>query len=156
MRILILLAALLLPALLPARGHSASYRSYSRGYSSQTHTPKLRSYCYGCARDRHGRIKRSPAARVAFRSQHPCPATGRTTGVCPGYVIDHVQALRHGGADTPLNMQWQRIRPQRLRTAENSALAHRSILTEASSEYLQRETDKDEFGRYGSISISPQ
>jgi hypothetical protein len=24
-------------------------------------------------------------------------------------VIDHVQALKHGGADTPSNMQWQTI-----------------------------------------------
>jgi hypothetical protein len=105
MRILILLVALLLPSLLPARGHSASYRSYSRGYS--THTPRLRSYCYGCARDYNGRIQRSPAARASFRRQHPCPATGQTSGACPGYVIDHVQALKHGGSDRPGNMQWQ-------------------------------------------------
>jgi hypothetical protein len=25
----------------------------------------------------------------------------------PGYVIDHIQALKHGGADKPSNMQWQ-------------------------------------------------
>jgi hypothetical protein len=24
-----------------------------------------------------------------------------------GYVVDHKQALKHGGADTPGNMQWQ-------------------------------------------------
>ena len=29
------------------------------------------------------------------------------TGACPGYVIDHVKALKHGGADEPGNMQWQ-------------------------------------------------
>jgi hypothetical protein len=27
--------------------------------------------------------------------------------LAPGYVIDHVQALKHGGSDTPANMQWQ-------------------------------------------------
>jgi len=27
--------------------------------------------------------------------------------VCPGWVIDHKQALKHGGADEPYNMQWQ-------------------------------------------------
>lgn len=38
---------------------------------------------------------------------HPCPATGRSKGSCPGYIIDHVQALACGGADHPSNMQWQ-------------------------------------------------
>ena len=26
---------------------------------------------------------------------------------CPGYVIDDVRALKHGGSDTPGSMQWQ-------------------------------------------------
>jgi hypothetical protein len=29
------------------------------------------------------------------------------TGRCPGYVIDHVQPLKEGGADEPRNMRWQ-------------------------------------------------
>lgn len=66
-----------------------------------------RSYCHTCARDHHGRIARSPAARKTFRSTHPCPATGRTSGRCPGYVIDHIRPLKRGGPDTPSNMQWQ-------------------------------------------------
>lgn len=64
---------------------------------------------YGLSRDAHGRIERSTAAKDAFRRQHPCPSTGRATGPCPGYVIDHIQALKHGGADKPSNMQWQTI-----------------------------------------------
>jgi hypothetical protein len=47
------------------------------------------------------------AGRRAFRSYNPCPATGATKGPCAGYVIDHIQALKHGGADSPDNMQWQ-------------------------------------------------
>ena len=38
---------------------------------------------------------------------HPCPATGKTTGACKGYVIDHVVPLKRGGTDAPANMQWQ-------------------------------------------------
>lgn len=58
-------------------------------------------------RDLRGRIERSYAARAAFRRVHPCPATQKTTGPCPGYVIDHIVALKRGGADAPDNMQWQ-------------------------------------------------
>jgi hypothetical protein len=57
--------------------------------------------------NKHGKIKRSHAARAAFEREHPCPSTGKTTGSCHGYVVDHVQALECGGADTPNNMQWQ-------------------------------------------------
>ncbi len=46
-------------------------------------------------------------AKDQFRKTHPCPATNKRYGACPGYVIDHVQALKHGGADAPYNMQWQ-------------------------------------------------
>ena len=58
-------------------------------------------------RDRHGKIKRSGAAKDAFKREQPCPATGKSTGRCPGYVIDHVKPLECGGADDPSNMQWQ-------------------------------------------------
>jgi hypothetical protein len=57
----------------------------------------------------HHRIKRDRAQRRAFQHQHPCPSTGRTSGACPGYVVDHVKALKHGGADRPSNMQWQTV-----------------------------------------------
>jgi hypothetical protein len=60
-------------------------------------------------RDSHGRIKRSESAKNAFKHEHPCPATGRSSGSCPGYVIDHVNPLECGGADSPANMQWQTI-----------------------------------------------
>jgi len=60
-------------------------------------------------RDAHGRIERSQAARAAFKREHPCPATQQPKGPCPGYVIDHVIALKRGGPDTPANMQWQTV-----------------------------------------------
>ncbi len=60
-------------------------------------------------RDKHGKIKRSKAQKAAFQRENPCPSTGRTTGKCPGYVVDHVKALECGGADSPSNMQWQTV-----------------------------------------------
>jgi hypothetical protein len=58
-------------------------------------------------RDRHGKIKRSSSAKAAFERESPCPSTGKTSGKCPGYVVDHVRPLECGGADAPSNMQWQ-------------------------------------------------
>jgi hypothetical protein len=43
------------------------------------------------------------------KREHPCPATRLPKGPCPGYIIDHVIALKRGGADTPANMQWQTV-----------------------------------------------
>lgn len=71
-------------------------------------TPALaRHKAEGVARDGHGKIKRSRAAVAAFRKTHPCPATHKTRGACPGYVVDHVLALCRHGKDEPANLQWQ-------------------------------------------------
>jgi len=61
----------------------------------------------GAARDKQGHIARSPHAKHEFEKKHPCPSTGKHSGACPGYVIDHVKPLKRGGKDTPGNMQWQ-------------------------------------------------
>jgi len=37
----------------------------------------------------------------------PLASTGKTSGPCPGYVIDHRVALKHGGLDDSGNMEWQ-------------------------------------------------
>ena len=65
------------------------------------------TWCTACQRTPAGRIKRSSAARRQFRRLNPCPATGSTRGACPGYVVDHIIALKHGGEDEPANMEWQ-------------------------------------------------
>ena len=77
-----------------------------RRSNSGTHKHRA-SYCASCARDSRGRIARDPAQVRAFRSSHPCPTTGSFRGACAGYVVDHIKALKHGGSDTPENMQWQ-------------------------------------------------
>lgn len=61
-------------------------------------------------RDSHGRIARSATAVKHFKKAVACPATGLTTGRCPGYVVDHVYPLCACGADTPSNMQWQSLK----------------------------------------------
>ena len=53
--------------------------------------------------------KRSQSAKVEFKHEHPCPATGVRKGPCKNYVIDHIWPLACGGEDHPRNMQWQTI-----------------------------------------------
>lgn len=50
---------------------------------------------------------RSQKAKNLFKEAHPCPATGRVVGSCPGNIIDHIIPIACGGADAPENMQWQ-------------------------------------------------
>lgn len=106
----------LLSLLLPvgvAQARSGSTLSYS-GRTSQGR-PRSHTTAHGSRshtrthRNRHGHIKRSKAAKDAFKREHPCPANGRRSGPCPGYVIDHVKPLACGGADDPSNMQWQTV-----------------------------------------------
>lgn len=78
--------------------------TYKRNYLAAGVTPHPT-----VLRDKHGKIKRSAAAKNGFQREHPCPSTGSNTGRCPGYVIDHVNPLECGGADAPLNMQWQTV-----------------------------------------------
>jgi hypothetical protein len=74
-----------------------------------------KTYAQGVARDSHGKIARDPRARNAFRREHPCPSTGKQSGSCPGYVIDHVKPLKRGGTDSPSNMQWQTTEQARIK-----------------------------------------
>ncbi len=52
---------------------------------------------------------RSPAMVRAFRKLNPCPATGKTAGACPGWVVDHRIPLCAGGPDDPRNMAWSTV-----------------------------------------------
>ena len=100
-----LLAALAMAAVLVSP-HAIARGSHSSGSHSASHTHEGRAYP-GVKRDIHGKIARDPHAKEAFRRSHPCPATGKAYGACLGWVVDHVQALKHGGTDDPSNMQWQ-------------------------------------------------
>lgn len=50
---------------------------------------------------------RSYKAKAEFKRLHYCPSTGKNSGSCNGYVIDHIKPIACGGADSPSNMQWQ-------------------------------------------------
>jgi hypothetical protein len=92
--------------------HVHSYERHSKGTaphhssSSKTHVPKTSA---PGDRDTHGKLARSSSARATFERFHPCPSTGKTSGACPGYVVDHVVPLKRGGADAPSNMRWQTV-----------------------------------------------
>jgi hypothetical protein len=77
------------------------------GSVKQSHTGSAHSST--AQHDHHGRIHRSAQAKDEFKREHPCPSTGRSSGACPGYVIDHVIPLKRGGADDHSNMQWQTV-----------------------------------------------
>lgn len=64
---------------------------------------------------------RSGTARATFQRANPCPATGKTIGACPGYVVDHVKPLCSGGADHPNNMQWQTVAEAKIKNRAERA-----------------------------------
>ena len=77
--------------------------AHGGGLDSQGCHTSSRTGDYHCHR---APARRSASARSAFRREYVCPTTGRTTGRCPGWEVDHVEPLACGGADAPGNMQW--------------------------------------------------
>ena len=57
-------------------------------------SPVPGSHHSGVPHDPHGKIQRSARAKAGFKHSHPCPATGKKSGPCHGYVIDHVRPLK--------------------------------------------------------------
>jgi len=98
---LLLSLALCLPITATSKGGHSGGSHATR--SPSAHTRSVPSV----TRNSHGHIKRDRAARSAFQRSTPCPSTGKRSGACPGYVVDHVTPLKRGGADSPRNMQWQ-------------------------------------------------
>jgi len=86
---------------------SAHKRSAPRTASREKTTATSGRSAAAVQRESNGGIARSFAARREFERTHPCPATGKTSSTCPGYVVDHVVPLKRGGTDAPRNMQWQ-------------------------------------------------
>jgi hypothetical protein len=105
-------------AMLPVWTPSDRFARESERSSTSSHYVSSGSHTKatpGMPRDRHGRIKRSAEAKHASKKSHPCPSTGKPKGACPGYVIDHIQALKHGGRDAPDNIQWQTVQEAKIK-----------------------------------------
>ena len=62
---------------------------------------------------------RSSSVRAEFRKANPCPATGKKTGACPGWHIDHMHALCAGGVDEPGNLNWIRVEDHKRKTRQD-------------------------------------
>ena len=114
---LALAAAFSLSPIAMAKGHSGtssvahtSHAKSTTALAKAAKAPKAAhssSYAQGVKRDSHGKIARSQSATNDFKKQHPFPSIGKSSGACPGYVIDHVKPLKRGGADDPSNIQRQ-------------------------------------------------
>src|SRR5260370_13218156 len=61
---------------------ATAHNFYREGYVANGYTPHP-----SVQRDKHGKIKRSNAAKSAFERQAPWPSTGKTHGAFPGYVF---------------------------------------------------------------------
>lgn len=59
---------------------------------------------------------RSPAVKAEFVRLNPCPATGKSRGACPGYQVDHREALICGGRDELANLQWLTVEAHKAKT----------------------------------------
>ena len=90
-------------------GHSHSGTTHHSASASHSHSEHHSNQAAGVPRDSKGHIKRSSRAKHDFEHSHPCPSTAKTSGACPGYVVDDVKPLKRGGADKPENMQWQTV-----------------------------------------------
>lgn len=62
--------------------------------------------CGAPKHDAQGHNVRRADVIAAFKKAHPCPANGKTTGACAGWIVDHVIPLEMGGCDSVPNLQW--------------------------------------------------
>ena len=51
-----------------------------------------------------------------FMRRHLRPSTGLPRGACPGWQVDHIEALVCGGKDELRNLQWLQVAEHRAKT----------------------------------------
>ena len=93
----------LFPAIAAARSSHSSSSHPKPVHVKNSHKPEKHHTAEHSSR----KNVRSASAKRNFQASNPCPATGKTTGSCKGYVVDHKTPLACGGADAPSNMEWQ-------------------------------------------------
>ena len=69
--------------------------------------------------------ERSRQAVAEFKRAHPCPATGKPRGACPGWIVDHITPMCAGGPDNRDNMQWQTVAEAKLKDRAERAQCRR-------------------------------
>lgn len=70
--------------------------------------------------DAFGATARSAHTRSLFHKANACPSTGKFTGACPGWVMDHLKSLRCGGKDVPENLWWQTIAEAKVKDGQEA------------------------------------
>ena len=79
------------------------------GSCSQVHAGPFEEtrYCTTTpARDADGSISRRADVLAEFKKIHPCPGTGKSTGACRGWRMNHTVPLACGGCDSVGNLVW--------------------------------------------------
>jgi hypothetical protein len=71
------------------------------------------------------------------------PSNGNNHGACPGYVIEHIQALDCGGVDDQSNMQWQSIAEGKEKDARLTEVAVALTASVVSLRYISRDQEVD-------------
>ena len=66
-------------------------------------------------------VDRSRTLRAEFQRENPCPSTGRTSGACPGWQVDHAVPLCLGGqaVDARANLRWITVEDHKRKTRED-------------------------------------
>lgn len=60
---------------------------------------------------------RDPSVVREFRKTHPCPATGRISGACPGWQVDHrIPLCFDESGDVVENLQWLSVEDHKAKT----------------------------------------
>lgn len=69
-------------------------------------------------------VDRSRTLRAEWMRENPCPATGRTSGPCFGFEVDHVVPLCLGGqvVDATRNLRWITVADHKAKTRDDVRL----------------------------------